>query len=423
MIILYTNFKKNHIMNSCDNSSNFLTVEQALVRIERDLQAIAGFEQLAIRSALNRILAEDVHSKMAVPPHNNSAMDGYAVRSADLDTRSDFKLVGTSWAGKPYNDSVNAGECIRIFTGAVIPSDCDCVIMQEDVKVNADRIHIETGHKAGQNIRLAGEDIQIGDIVLKAGKYLLPADIGLLASLGIPELKVKRRLRVAFFSTGDELCSLGEIPEAGQIYDSNRYTLYAMLTNLNIEFIDMGVIADQPEAIEAAFIEAANSNDAIITSGGVSVGDADYVTDCLDRVGKINFWKIAMKPGKPLAFGTVKNAVFFGLPGNPVSVMATFYQFVQPALHIMMGQTKQPSIRFTVPCLTGLKKHPGRVDFQRGILETDEQGQLVVRSTGQQGSGILSSMSQANCFIILPKDSGNVAAGEEVVVEPFDGLI
>ncbi len=411
-------------MNTCDdNNSNFLTVEQALFRIERDLQAINGFEQLAIRSALNRILAEDVHSKIAVPPHNNSAMDGYAVRSVDLDTTTDFSVVGTSWAGKPYNDSVNAGECIRIYTGAVIPSDCDCVIMQEDVERNTDIIHIETGHKAGQNIRLAGEDIQIGDVVLKAGKYLLPADIGLLASLGISEVKMKRRLRVAFFSTGDELCSIGEIPQAGQIYDSNRYTLYAMLTSLNIEFIDMGVIADQPEAIEAAFLEAANGNDAIITSGGVSVGDADYVTDCLRRVGKINFWKIAMKPGKPLAFGTVKNAVFFGLPGNPVSVMATFYQFVQPALRLMMGQTKQTAIRFMVPCLTALKKHPGRVDFQRGILETDEQGQLVVKSTGQQGSGILSSMSQANCFIILAKDSDNVAAGEEVLVEPFYGLI
>jgi molybdopterin molybdotransferase len=411
-------------MNTCDNNnSNFLTVEQALLRIERDLQAINGFEQLAIRSALNRILAEDVHSKIAVPPHNNSAMDGYAVRSADLDTRTDFNVVGTSWAGKPYNGNVNAGECIRIFTGAVIPSDCDTVIMQEDVERNADTITIQTGHKAGQNIRLAGEDIQIGDVVLKAGKFLSPADIGLLASLGISEVKLKRRLRVAFFSTGDELCSLGEIPQEGQIYDSNRYTIHSMLTNLGIEFIDMGIIPDQEEAIEAAFMEAANGNDAIITSGGVSVGDADYVTDCLRRVGKINFWKIAMKPGKPLAFGTVKDAIFFGLPGNPVSVMATFYQFVQPALRIMMGQTKQPPIRISVPCLTDLRKHPGRVDFQRGILETNEQGQLVVKSTGRQGSGILSSMSQANCFIILPKDSGNVAAGEEVVVEPFYGLI
>jgi molybdopterin molybdotransferase len=411
-------------MNTCDNNTSiFLTVEQALVRIERDLQAIAGFEQLAIRSALNRILAENVHSKIAVPPHNNSAMDGYAVSSADLDSRTDFTVVGTSWAGKPYNDSVNAGECIRIFTGAVIPSDCDTVIMQEDVERNTDSIHIQTGHKAGQNIRLAGEDIQIGDVVLKAGKFLSPADIGLLASLGISEVKVKRRLRVAFFSTGDELCSLGEILQDGQIYDSNRYTIHAMLTNLGIEFIDMGIIPDQEEAIEAAFMEAANGNDAIITSGGVSVGDADYVTDCLRRVGKINFWKIAMKPGKPLAFGTVKDAIFFGLPGNPVSVMATFYQFVQPALRIMMGQSKQPPIRISVPCLTDLRKHPGRVDFQRGILETNEQGQLVVKSTGRQGSGILSSMSQANCFIILPKDSDNVAAGENVVVEPFYGLI
>ncbi len=412
----------------CDSdaiTSKFLKVEEALERIAQDLQAIEAEEQLAIRSALGRILAENVLSNINVPPHNNSAMDGYAVRAADLpkDGKLELPVIGTSFAGIPYTETVQAGQCIRIFTGAVIPDGTDTVIMQEHVERQGDIITIGAEHKLGQNVRPIGEDIKIGDTVLKAGKKLTPADIGLLASLGIPEVKVKRCLRVAFFSTGDELCAVGQVPKSGQIYDSNRYALYGVLTRLGVELIDMGVVRDTPEDIEKAFLSAANGNDAIITSGGVSVGDADYVIETIRRIGKINFWKLAMKPGKPLTFGKIKNAVFFGLPGNPVSAMVTFYQFVQPALQHMMGQDKVTPVRITVPCVSSLKKHPGRMDFQRGILENDEQGRLVVRSTGKQGSGILSSMSQANCFIILPVESGNVAAGSEVLVEPFEGLI
>jgi molybdopterin molybdotransferase len=417
---------------SCDDyDPNSLTVEQALQRIEQDLQAIRGEEQLAIRSALGRILAKDVLSQINVPPHENSAMDGYAVRGADLPTvgKAQLTVIGTSLAGQPYTETIQAGQCARIFTGAVIPKGTDTVIMQEHVQRSGDVIIIGAEHKTGQNVRPVGEDITIGQAVLKAGKLLSPADIGLLASLGIPEVKVFRRLRVAFFSTGDELCAVGEVPQPGQIYDSNRYTLYGMLTRLGVEIIDMGVVRDKPDEIENAFLSAANRNDAIITSGGVSVGDADYITDTLRRLGEVNFWKVAMKPGKPLTFGKIQDlnslnsAVFFGLPGNPVSAMVTFYQFVQPALRRMMGQKQVTPTRVTVPCISPLKKRPGRMEFQRGILETDEQGRLVVRSTGKQGSGILSSMSQANCFIILPVECGNVAAGSEVLVEPFEGLV
>jgi molybdopterin molybdotransferase len=376
-------------------------------------------------------LAKDVLSQINVPPHENSAMDGYAVRGADLPTvgKAQLTVIGTSLAGQPYTETIQAGQCARIFTGAVIPKGTDTVIMQEHVQRSGDVIIIGAEHKTGQNVRPVGEDITIGQAVLKAGKLLSPADIGLLASLGIPEVKVFRRLRVAFFSTGDELCAVGEVPQPGQIYDSNRYTLYGMLTRLGVEIIDMGVVRDKPDEIENAFLSAANRNDAIITSGGVSVGDADYVTDTLRRLGEVNFWKVAMKPGKPLTFGKIQDlnslnsAVFFGLPGNPVSAMVTFYQFVQPALRRMMGQKQVTPTRVTVPCISPLKKRPGRMEFQRGILETDEQGRLVVRSTGKQGSGILSSMSQANCFIILPVECGNVAAGSEVLVEPFEGLV
>jgi len=413
--------------NSCcdDYDPNSLSVEQALERIEQGLQAIGAKEQVTIRSALGRILAEDVLSKINVPPYENSAMDGYAVRGADLPTegKTQLSIVGTSFAGQPYMETVEAGQCARIFTGAVIANGTDTVIMQEHVERDGDIISIGTGHKTGQNVRPLGEDMRIGETVLKAGKRLSPADIGLLASLGIPEVKIFRRLRVAFFSTGDELCAVGEIPQAGQIYDSNRYTLYGMLTRLGVELIDMGVVHDKPEDVENAFLSAAKGNDAIITSGGVSVGDADYVTDTLRRIGEVNFWKVAMKPGKPLTFGKIQDAVFFGLPGNPVSAMVTFYQFVQPALQRMMGQKQVVQTRLTVPCVSSLKKRAGRMDFQRGILERDEQGRLVVRSTGKQGSGILSSMSQANCFIILPVECGNVAAGSEVLVEPFEGLV
>jgi molybdopterin molybdotransferase len=410
----------------CDDpKANFLSVDQALARIREGLTPVQGFEQLAIRSALGRILAEDVRSPINVPPYSNSAMDGYAVRSADLPAEGEIALtrVGTSFAGEPFDGEVGAGQTVRIMTGAMMPAGADTVIMQEHTTADGERVRIGSGHEAGQNVRHPGEDIAEGQVILAKGKTLNPAELGLLASLGIPEVRVQRRLRVAFFSTGDELRSLGEPLEEGQIYDSNRYTIFGMLTRLGAEIIDMGVVRDRREDIAEAFEQAAEVADVVITSGGVSVGDADFVKEMLDKLGRVNFWKIAMKPGKPLAFGQLKNAVFFGLPGNPVSVMATFYQIVQPALRVLTGAAQTQSLRLKVPCATTLKKSPGRQDFQRGILETNEAGELVVRTTGNQGSHVLSSMSQANCFIILPAESGSLEAGEIVEVEPFAGLV
>lgn len=408
-----------------DYDPNSLTVEEALRRIDSAVQPVAGFEKVAIRSALGRILAEAVHSSINVPPHMNSAMDGYAVSSADFpaDGTRELTVIGTAWAGKPFPGSVARGQCVRIMTGAVLPAGTDSVVIQEKTEREGDIVRFGAGNKAGQNVRHPGEDLAIGQVVLAAGKRLSPADIGLLASLGVAEVKVRRRLRVAFFSTGDELRSIGEPLEEGQIYDSNRYTLYGMLTRLDADIIDMGVVRDRREDVQQAFTDAAAVADAVITSGGVSVGEADFVKETLEAMGKVNFWKIAMKPGRPLAFGKVDDAIFFGLPGNPVSVMVTFYQFVQPALQRMMGQTQTQPIRFRVPCVSRLKKQPGRTEFQRGILETDTEGRMVVRSTGEQGSGILSSMSRANCFIVLPLDCGNVEPGALVDVQPFEGLV
>lgn len=408
-----------------DYDPNSLTVEEALRRIDNTVQPVAGYEKVAIRSALGRVLAETIHSTINVPPHMNSAMDGYAVSSADFpaDGSRELTVVGTAWAGKPFTGTVEHGQCVRIMTGAVLPAGTDSVVIQEKVEREGNIVRFGSGNKTGQNVRRPGEDLAVGQVVLEAGKRLSPADIGLLASLGVAEVKVRRRLRVAFFSTGDELRSIGEPLEEGQIYDSNRYTLYGMLTRLGADIIDMGVVRDRREDVQQAFAEAAAVADAIITSGGVSVGEADFVKETLEAMGEVNFWKIAMKPGRPLAFGKVRDAMFFGLPGNPVSVMVTFYQFVQPALQRMTGQMQTQPIRFRVPCASRLKKQPGRTEFQRGILETDTEGRMVVRSTGEQGSGILSSMSRANCFIVLPLDCGNVEPGTFVDVQPFEGLV
>ena len=409
----------------CDTDSGWLSVAQARVRMCDSVKIIDGFERVAIRASLNRILAEDVISPINVPPYDNSAMDGYAVRSADLPKTGEatLKVSGQSFAGTPFEGSVKAGEVIRIMTGAKVPAETDTVIMQEQVKREGDNITITAIHQQGQNVRYIGEDIQQGGPALSSGKKIGPAEIGLLASLGIPEVTVKRKLRVAFFSTGDELRTVGEPLEDGQIYDSNRYTIFGMLSKLDVELIDMGVIPDDRSQIENAFTTAASLADAVITSGGVSVGEADYVKETLDKLGEINFWKISMKPGKPLAFGKVNDAVFIGLPGNPVSVMATFYQFALPALRRMMGQQDIEPMVFKVPCKSMLKKRPGRTDFQRGILSRNENGELLVDGSGMQASHILSGMSRANCFIILPAESGNIEAGTLVDVQPFEGLI
>ncbi len=403
-----------------------LSVEEARARITAVATPIGGSEKLALRSALGRILVEDVRSPIDVPAHTNSAMDGYALRSADLPAEGTTTLavIGTAWAGRPFEGTVERGQCVRIMTGAPLPKGVDTVVMQEHVEQDGEAARIGSGHRAGQNVRPAGEDVAAGHVVLTAGKRLQPAELGLLASLGVAEVKVRRRLRVAFFSTGDELRSIGEVLRDGEVYDSNRYTLYGMLARLGVEIIDMGVVRDDRQATREAFVQAAEDADAIITSGGVSVGEADYVKETLDTIGQVDFWQIAIKPGRPLAFGRVSKALFFGLPGNPVSVMVTFYQFVEPALRRMMGEAHAEAVpTFRVRCATRLKKARGRTEFQRAVLERDADGQLVVRSTGAQGSGLLHSMSLANCFVVLPADLDVVEPGTVVEVQPFYGVI
>lgn len=410
----------------CDHQglSDLLSVAEAVARIRQAITPISGFERCPLQQSINRIVAEAVISPINVPGHINSAMDGYAVNGSDLPDEGQsatLQVVGNAFAGNPFDGNVQAGQAVRIMTGAVVPPGCDTVIMQEAVVREGEHISLQAGHRPGENVRHIGEDIAKGGTVLAPGKKIRAAEMGLLASLGVGEVTVRRKLRVATFSTGDELCSIGEIPQEGQIYDSNRYSIAGMLRTLNVEHIDMGVIRDDPDAIGSAFQTASEIADVLITSGGVSVGDADYVKQTLERLGKVNFWKIKMKPGKPLAFGQLGKAVFFGLPGNPVSVMATFYEVVLPSLRHMNGQAESAALRVKVRCSERLKS-PGREDFQRAILEMSEDGELSVRSTGNQGSHILSSMSQANCFIVLPAECRSVEPGEMVTVEPFEGL-
>lgn len=392
---------------------------------------IHAVEKVALRSALDRVLAADLVSPINVPAHDNSAMDGYALRSEDLKSDSDvvLRIAGTSYAGRAFNGAVAQGECIRIMTGAVMPAGCDTVIPQEFVHGATDvTITVPAGAvKPGDNRRLKGEDLEAGKPALSKGKILRPADIGLLASLGIAEIPVQRRLRVAFFSTGDELRSIGESLDEGCVYDSNRYTLHGMLTRLGCDILDMGVVKDDPASLEAALRTACENADAIITSGGVSVGEADYTKEMMAQLGDVSFWKIGMRPGRPMAFGKIasngESAYLFGLPGNPVAVMVTFYFFARDALLYMMGANTEPLPLMRVTSPSPIRKRPGRTEYQRGILSRNEQGKLEVRTTGSQGSGVLRSMSEANCMIVLHHDQDRVSAGDEVDVVVFQGLI
>jgi molybdopterin molybdotransferase len=396
-----------------------LRVDKAREAIRACLSPLTQTEKVPVRDAVGRVLAEDIVPEINVPAHDNSAMDGYAVRFSDID--KPLREIGTALAGKPFAGKLGAGECVRIMTGAVMPAGADTVVIQEVVSKEGDRITIPPGQKKAQNVRYAGEDLKVGVPVLRAGKLMTPADIGLIASLGTGEVKVRRKLRVAFFATGDELASIGAPLKEGEVYDSNRYTLHGMLARLGVELIDMGVVRDAPDLLERAFRQAAEKADAVITTGGVSVGEADFVRQLMDRLGEVLFWKIAMRPGRPMAFGKIGNAFLFGLPGNPVAVMVTFYQFVRDALVFMSGRDAAPLPLLNVPSAENLRKVPGRTEYQRGIL-FQEQGAWKVRTTGQQGSGVLRSMSEANCFIVLEHERGSVKAGEPVSVQLFEGL-
>ena len=392
------------------------------------VQPVRETETVPILQALDRILARDVISPISVPPHDNSAMDGFAFRGEELSgaQATRFRVVGTALAGAAWAGQVQAGECVRIMTGAIMPSGLDTVAPQELVQVDNDHVTVPAGVlQAGDNRRLLGEDLMAGQPALAAGARLTPAACGMLASLGLPEVTVWRRPRVAYFSTGDEILSLGEAPREGAVYDSNRYTVHGMLQHLGCEVIDMGVVKDDPAALEAAFREAAAQADAIITSGGVSVGEADHTKAMMKKLGDVAFWRIAMRPGRPMAVGRIqqgdRSALLFGLPGNPVAVMVTFAAFVRPALQQLMGWQAPPVPLLKAKSLEALRKKPGRTEYQRGIVRTNAAGELVVSTTGNQGSGVLSSMVQANGLIVLGHHQGNVVVGDEVDVMVFDG--
>ncbi|HHC73236.1 MAG TPA: molybdopterin molybdenumtransferase MoeA [Thiotrichales bacterium] len=411
----------------CDSHApkGLLPVDEARRRIVDLVTPVTTRERVSIHEALGRILAEEVVSTIDVPPFPNSAMDGYAVRGEEVSGAGPhtLRVVGRSFAGAPFDGELGPGEAVRIMTGAPVPAGSDTVVMQERTRREGETVVIEGSHASGENVRHPGEDMSRGETVLEPGCELLPAHLGLLATIGLPEVWVWRRLRVAFFSTGDELKGVGEPLGPGEIHDSNRYTLFGMLRRLGVELVDMGVIPDERDAVRRAFAEAAACADVVITSGGVSVGEADFVKETLDELGEVEFWKVAVKPGKPLAVGRIGDAFFFGLPGNPVSVMATFYQFTRPALRQMMGAAPEPEILLQARSLDPIRHHPGRLEFQRGVLSRNEGGELVVRSTGLQGSHVLTSMARANCFIVIPAESGGIAAGEKVQVQPFAGLV
>ena len=412
---------------------NALPVAQAQEFIARLVPQMQTVERLALRSSLGRVLARDIVSPINVPTHDNSAMDGYALRAADLAADGDtlIGVAGTAFAGAPFAGAVGVGLGVRIMTGAVMPTGLDTVVPQEFTRSAADgRICIPAGTvRLGDNRRLAGEDLALGEVALAAGRTITPADLGLMASLGQAEVPVFRRLRVAFFSTGDELRSIGEPLEAGCVYDSNRYTLWGMLQRLGVDLIDMGVVRDEPAALREAFSQAAANADAVITSGGVSVGEADHTKQVMRALGEVLFWKIAMRPGRPMAIGRLqaqgssRPAMLFGLPGNPVAVMVTFYAFVRDALLAMGGATPQPLPLLRAVSTEALRKKPGRTEYQRGIVSQAADGRWQVRITGAQGSGILRSMSQANGMVVLHHGQGDVAAGDLVDVVPFNGLV
>jgi molybdopterin molybdotransferase len=410
---------------------NALPVAQARAFIDELVPRVQAVELLPIRDALGRVLARDVVSAIDVPSNDNSAMDGFALRGGDLLAQGPTRLriVGKGLAGKSFDGEVPAQACVRITTGAIMPAGLDTVVPQELTQGDeAGFVHIPAGVlRSGDNRRLAGEDLARGEAALSAGRVLHPADLGLLASLGLAEVPVWRRLRVAFFSTGDELRSIGEPLDAGCVYDSNRYTLWGMLRRLGVDAIDLGVIRDDPGALTEAFTQAAACADAVITSGGVSVGEADYTKRIMAELGEVLFWKIAMRPGRPMAIGRIGHpghqAILFGLPGNPVAVMVTFYAFVRDALLHMSGATPAALPLLRAATVQRLRKKPGRTEYQRGIVSRAADGSWQVAVTGSQGSGILRSMSQANGMLLLHHDQGDVAAGELVDVMPFDALV
>ena len=420
-----------HILSAVDGyDPDALRVDQALDILRTGIEPVLTIEQLAIRAALGRVLAHDLISSIDVPAHDNSAMDGYALRGSDLAAQGDtvLSIAGRGLAGHAFGGDVPPRSAVRIMTGAVMPAGCDTVVPQELCHVEGTTLTLPPGRvRPGDNRRLRGEDLARGKAALPAGKLLRPADLGLLASLGLSEVPVRRRLRVAMFSSGDELRSVGQPLDPGCVYDSNRYTLWGMLERLGCEVIDLGVVEDHPRAVEAALRRATECADVVLTSGGVSVGEADYLRSTLAALGDVLFWRIAMRPGRPLAFGLLhsddRRAWLFGLPGNPVAVMVTFYALVRPALLHGMGARDMPQPLLRATSTQTLRKRPGRTEYQRGLLAALPGGGWQVSPIGNQGAGVLSSMSQAHGLIVLHHDQETVQAGEAVDVLLFEGLV
>ncbi len=401
-----------------------LSVAEAAQIIDQLVTPVGAIESLALRDTLGRIAAVDVLSTLDVPAHDNSAMDGFSVRSADLrpGASTTLRVVGAALAGRPFLGSPQPGEAVRVMTGALMPFGHDTVIVQEVVQVQGEQITVPPGQLAGQNRRLRGEDLSRGSVAIPSGRQIGPAELGLLASLGIAELKIRRRLRVAFFSTGDELRSIGEPLAEGQIYDSNRYTLFGMLRRLGVEGLDLGVVPDDPAALERTVAAAAASADVVVSSAGVSVGEADFTRSVMGRLGEVGFWKIAMRPGRPLAFGKIGQALYFGLPGNPVAVMITFLFLVRPALIKLAGGTANGLTTIQVRAAQPIRKRPGRTEYQRGAWVPSPTGEMTVQVMANQGSGVLSSMAQADCIVVLAHERPSIDAGEFVDCVPMGSL-
>lgn len=410
-------------MSDCCSAPGLTPFAQALSSLLSKVEVKTQTQTKPIGQACGAVLSQDIVSTLSIPSADNSAMDGYAVRTSDAIEGAELSIVAKVFAGHPHDGVIQAGQCARIMTGGQVPAGCDAVIMQENTLATDTNVIIQKAVKVGENIRRAGEDIESGQVILKQGKRLSPADIGLLASLGFAGVEVYAPIKVALISTGDELKAPGEALQPGQFYESNGYTVSAVLQRFGVELINLGIVEDDLDALKAAFLTADEQADVVITSGGVSVGEADYTKTVLEELGKIDFWKLAIKPGKPFAFGYLPNSYFIGLPGNPVSALVTLHQLAIPMLRKISGQSLQKPLRLQAVTTTALRKRPGRMDFQRGVYEVSTEGQLHVTATGAQGSGILTSMSAANCYIVLPQEGGSVEAGNTVEIEPFDALL
>jgi molybdopterin molybdotransferase len=410
------------MVDSC-SAPGLTPLDSALEQLLSQVNVSNRTQIIAIQQACGLVLAKDVVSGLNIPPADNSAMDGYAVKAQDAIDGARLTQVTKVFAGHPYDGEIQQGQCARIMTGGQIPAGCDAVVMQENVTANGEQIQFNQTSKVSEHIRRGGEDIKQGQTILTAGKRLSPADIGLLASLGKGDVCVYEALTVAIISTGDELKHPGEILAPGQFYESNGYTISAVLQKFGVILINYGIVPDDLEALRNAFTEADKQADVVITSGGVSVGEADYTKNVLEELGRIDFWKLAIKPGKPFAFGHLPNSYFIGLPGNPVSALVTLHQLAIPILRKISGQQAFPPLRLPAIVSSAIRKSPGRTDFQRGVFSINADGQLMVADTGAQGSGILTSMSRANCYIVLEQMRGPVKIGETVMIEPFDSLM